>query len=225
MSDFAELIIDATWDGQPIPRHLHHILRLLRGPWDPELWFGTAPLDSVLAASGDDDLEIGEPGLYLRLESPFHDDPPPPGPVGPTPELWHHEVVELFLAGEARPTKDGASPGPAPVPYCELEMCPWGHYLFLRFEGVRDVVQEALPLPYRARRGHEIWWGEAFIPQRWLPPPPHRINAFAINGQGDQRRYHAVTPVPGPDPDFHQPQLFPSIELPGVDETDDPSRP
>lgn len=225
MPDFAELIIDTTWDGRPIPRHLHHILRLLRGPWDPELWFGTAPLDAVLDASGDEELEIGEPGLYLRLEAPFYDDPQPPGPVGPTPELWNHEVVELFLVGSAPDSGIEGTSADDRVPYCELEMSPWGHYLFLRLEGVRQVVQEALPLPYRARRGHEIWWGEAFIPQRWLPPPPHRINAFAIHGQEGQRQYHAATAVPGVDPDFHQPEHFPSIRLPIVEETESPSTP
>ena len=223
MSDFAELIIDATWDGQSIPRHLHHVLRLLRGPWDPELWFGTAPLDSVLEDAGDDDLELGEPGLYLRLESPFYGDPPPPGPIGPTPQLWHHEVVELFLVGSAPSPASGANPDR--VPYCELEMSPWGHYLFLQLEGVRHVTREALHLPYRARRGHEIWWGEAFIPQRWLPPAPHRINAFAMHGEGDQRQHHAVTAMPGPEPDFHQPDLFPPIDLPGVEETEIASTP
>lgn len=216
MNDFKELTIGHTWDGHPLPRPRHGYLRLLRGPWDPEVWFGTAPLDG----SGGDieletSLELYEPGLYLRVEAPFHNDPAPQGPPGPTQRLWEHEVVELFIAGGA--DGGGADTGDeSATPYLELEMSPWGHYLCLRLRGIRQVVESSLRLPYRARRSGEIWWGEAFVPVRWLPPTPHRVNAFAIHGQGPQRRYLAASPVPGPTPDFHRLSLFPEIELPGV---------
>ncbi len=205
--DFAELTIDQTWDGQALTRSLHTYVRLMRGPWDPEIWRGTAPLDGsgdVEAREGN--LEIGEPGLYLRLEAPFHDNPPPAGPPGPSPRLWRHEVVELFIVGQPQAPEGD-------LPYIELEMSPWGHYLFLRLQGVRQVVENDLRLPYRARRGESIWWGEAFLPERRLPPGPHRANAFAMyDGQG-ARHHQAAIPVPGPLPDFHRLSHFPPLVL------------
>lgn len=221
MSDFIELTIDQTWDGQRLPLTQHTFLRLLCGPWDPEIWFGTAPLDgSGGSPEVEETLELYEPGLYLRLEAPFHRDPPPETAIGPTDRLWEHEVVELFIAG-APATRDPADsgqdvPGEDATPYCELEMSPWGHYLFLRLQGERNIVSGALPLPYRARRSGEVWWGEAFIPMRQLPPPPHRVNAFSMHGREARRRHLAATPVPGAEPDFHRLACFPEIVLPNV---------
>ena len=233
--DFAELTIDQTWDGQPIAKSRHIYLRLMPGPWDPEIWQGTAPLDAKGApATAIDDLEIGESGLYLRLEAPFHGDPPPDGPPGPTPRLWHHEVVELFIVGSeitapgdagthlANPSSRKTPQDKTPqdktpqdkTPYIELEMSPWGHYLFLRLAGVRQVVESGLCLPYRARRSHSVWWGEAFLPERWLPPLPWRANAFALHDGAEERQHLAAIAVPGALPDFHRLSLFPALVLP-----------
>lgn len=219
--DFAELIIDQTWNGQPLAKSQHTYVRLMSGPWDPEIWRGTSPLDGsgdIEAAEGH--LEIGEPGLYLRLEAPFHGNPPPEGPPGPTPRLWHHEVVELFIVGQPPPdptATDSIEDGSRHIPYLELEMSPWGHYLLLRLQGVRQVVADDLRLPYRARRGESIWWGEAFLPCRRLPQGPYRANAFAMYDQGGARQHLAAVPVPGALPDFHRLSHFPPLVLPAVD--------
>lgn len=192
LSEAVSLGIAHTWDGAPV------------GPEEA----ARAEICRVTAAGGE--------GLLLRVEAPFHGDPPPEAAPGPTPELWEHEVVEVFLAG----------PGdPETVPYLEVELSPWGYHLVLQLEGVRRVVAAGLPIDYAFRRPEEAagtaagnWLGEALIPAAYLPPGPWRANAYALHGEGTARRYLAAYPVPPtperPDPDFHQPSLFRPLDLP-----------
>ena len=141
----------------------------------------------------------GGSGLAVAVEAPFHGDPPPPARPGPTDRLWEFEVVELFLAG----------PGPAAaVPYTEIELSPHGHHLVLRFVGVRNAIERALPLEFAARHAGGRWHGEARVPEAYLPPRPWRVNAYALHGAGAARRYLAAHPVPGAAPDFHRPECF-----------------
>jgi hypothetical protein len=146
--------------------------------------------------------------LTLALDAPFHEDPPPPGPPGPTAKLWEHEVVEAFLAGPGAPDH---------VPYTEIELSPHGHHLVLRLAGVRRTVEERLPLRFRARIHDRRWRGVAQLRRTLLPPPPWRINAFAMHGQGPHRVHHVATALPGSRPDFHQPQHFPPLPLSFLD--------
>lgn len=150
-------------------------------------------------------ITLEDAGDYLRVvvEAPYHGDPPPPGPPGPLPGLWNYEVVELFIVG---PT-----PGP---PYTELELSPHGHHLLLRLCGVRQITAQELPLTYAASIAAGRWHGEALLPRDFLPPAPHRLNAFAIHGTGEARRYLAMTPVPGEAPDFHRLEYFGPWVLP-----------
>jgi len=174
------LTIDRLWDGRPA------------ASGEEVRW--------QVAAVGDGERE----DLWLRVEAPFHDDPPPTEPPGPTPRLWQHEVVELFVAG----------PGAADdVEYLEVELGPHGHHLVLRLHGVRRVVESELSLEFRARIDRAPitgarWTGEAHLPAAWLPPRPWRLNAYTIHGVGRQRRHLAMQPVPGAAPDFHRPECF-----------------
>lgn len=139
--------------------------------------------------------------LMIAVEAPAHGDPAPEGPPGPRPALWEHEVVELFVLG----------PGER---YTEIELGPHGHHLVLRLHGVRNAVESGLPLDFRAEVEGARWRGLARVPRDLLPPPPHRINAYAIHGQGAARRYLAMSPVPGDKPDFHRLGHFIDIQLP-----------
>ncbi|PKN56886.1 MAG: hypothetical protein CVU56_13665 [Deltaproteobacteria bacterium HGW-Deltaproteobacteria-14] len=138
--------------------------------------------------------------LRLDVDAPFFGDPPPPGPPGPTGALWEHEVVELFLLG----------PGER---YTEVELGPHGHHLVLRLEGRRNPVATLLPLDFTARVGGARWRGVAELPVALLPPGPLLVNAYAIHGVGPARRHLAMTPVPGPAPDFHRIDAF-TVRLP-----------
>ena len=141
-----------------------------------------------------------EGGLEIRVDAPGPWDPAPPGPVGPFWGLWEHEVVEVFVAGEG-------------LSYTEIELGPHGHHLVLRLEGPRQVVQRELPLDYTVSRAvgprsEGRWQGLARLDRNLLPPGPHRMNAYAIRGEGSKRRYLAWQPVPGVEPDFHQLSCF-----------------
>lgn len=167
------LEIGHTWDGEPID-----------------------PGERAHLSLRDD----GE-ALSVKVVAPFHGDPAPAGPPGPTWALWEHEVVELFIVGA-----DGT--------YLEIELGPHGHHLVLQLSGVRQIAARELPLEFRARVHNDAWVGLARVPRALLPPGPHRLNAFAIHGQGEARRYLCRTPLPGPKPDFHQPERFEELELP-----------
>ncbi|MEE2665650.1 MAG: hypothetical protein VX681_16150 [Myxococcota bacterium] len=142
---------------------------------------------------------VREPGHWvLELEAAFHDDPAPPGPAGPTPELWQYEVVELFLLAP-------------PDHYLEVELGPHGHHLVLELRGVRQVVRDELSIDFRAEIDGARWRGRARIPDALVPPDIARLNAFAIHGQRERRRHLAFVPVPGPAPDFHRLERYPEL--------------
>jgi hypothetical protein len=146
--------------------------------------------------------------LVVEVDAAFHGDPPPAGAPGPTPRLWEHEVVELFVLG---------APSDAGEPrYTEIELSPHGHHLVLRLVGVRRAVESGLPLCFEARVEGARWIGVARLDRDLLPPPPHRVNAFAVRGTGDARRHLACFPVPGPAPDFHGLESFAKIEIPEI---------
>lgn len=145
-------------------------------------------------------LEIDGDHLRIDVDAPFHGDPPPVGPPGPTDGLWNHEVVELFVCGLA--------PAGAPVPYLEVELSPHGHHLVLDLLGVRAPVRTLLPLEFSSHILGERWRGVARVPWSLLPARPARFNTYAIHGTGPARRYLAMTPVPGPSPDFHRLDRF-----------------
>lgn len=166
--------IRTTWDGTPLPPHERAVVQVVDG--------------------GD--------CLRLLVFAPFHDDPAPHGPPGPTRGLWEFEVVEWFLVG-------------ADTRYLEVELGPRGHHLVLRLHGVRTVVDQALDMTTTTRRCGQSWWsGTADVPRTWIPHGPHAANAYRIHGQGPARRYDASTPLPGPKPDYHQPDRFAPVTLP-----------
>ena len=161
------------------------------------LWNGE-PADGSEAAwirtSLDGDL------MRIEVEATLHGDPPPRGAAGPFDGLWNHEVVELFIGGEGEE-------------YLELEFGPHGHYLVLGLEGERNIVERCVMVSYRTTHAHGRWRGVGYLHLSLLPKGPHRGNAFAIHGVGEERRYLAWQPVPGEKPDFHQIDRFAPIRL------------
>lgn len=137
--------------------------------------------------------------LVIDVDAPFFDDAPPPGPAGPTAELWSYEVVEAFFLG-------------ADERYLEVELSPHGHHLVLELSGVRQVVRQAMPLDFSATIEGGRWQGRARVPASWLPPGWDRVNAFAIHGEGEARRFLAFQPAGGEAPDFHRLEVFTRID-------------
>ena len=138
--------------------------------------------------------------LLFSIDAPFHGDPPPAGEPGPTWALWEHEVVELFLLGEDER-------------YTEIEVGPYGHYLVLRLEGRRRVVEKLLPLNLVVARVGGRWTCTARLEAGLLPVGALRGNAYAIHGDREGRRYLAWAPVPGEGPDFHRLEHFRPLTL------------
>ena len=135
-------------------------------------------------------------GIEIRVQAPFYGDPSAPHqPVGPTDKLWEHEVVELFILG----------PGER---YTEIELAPSGHHLVLTLDGVRRPVSSGLPMEFEAKVSDGRWTGRARLASEHLPAKPWRINATAIHGSGTKRTYLSWIPLPGDEPDFHQPRVF-----------------
>lgn len=168
-----EIVIDRTWDA------------------------AAARPDEVVRVAARRDAD----GLRLEIEAPFHDDPPPAAPPGPTPALWEHEVVEVFLlAPDER--------------YLEVELGPHGHHLVLALRGRRRIEREQLAIGYHAIRSGGRWQGEAAVPAALLPRGADHWNAYAIHGTGSHRRYLAHAPVPGEQPDFHRLDAF--VPLPAA---------
>jgi hypothetical protein len=163
--------IDSTWDGR------------------------RAPEDQIATIA----LGMRRDSLEIRVSSPFHGDPLPPSPAGPTENLWEYEVVEVFLAG--------------PGGYLEVELGPNGHYLVLEFSAPRVVERRLIPIGFSADRlGPARWAGTAAIPRALLPVGLDRVNAYRIYGTGPSRRYLAAFPVGGDKPDFHRLERFGPLE-------------
>lgn len=137
--------------------------------------------------------------LRWVVEAPFHGDPAPEGPPGHRDVLWEHEVVELFLVGPASDTGR---------PYLELELSPHGHFLVLALRDIRALSHHHKALSYSASIVGSRWQGQADIPVSWVPEGTLSWNAYAIHGEGERRRYLAMTPVPGDAPDFHRLHCF-----------------
>lgn len=168
----AEWKVAVTWDGQPVSLREEATLSL---DWD-------------------------DAQAELRVEAPFHGDPPPLGPPGSRPGLWEYEVVELFLVGQDEQ-------------YLEIEIGPHGHHLVLEFHGYRHVKRDGLPLALEVQREGNRWRATAGFPVAWLPSGLLAANAFAIHGEGPARRFLAASALPGAAPDFHQIARFPPLVL------------
>jgi hypothetical protein len=158
------------------------------------------------------ELRADPSGYLIEIDALYHFDPAPPHPPGSCDGLWQFEVVELFIATAAEPGAD-VNAGR----YLELEFGPHGHYLALQFGGYRERAGGPLPLDYRvttANIGEGLRWrAEAVVPFGYVPPAPHRLNAFAVFGV-TPRCYLAHAPATGTRPDFHRLGSFVPLVLP-----------
>jgi len=153
-------------------------------------WDGAALAPAACTAV---QLSLAGESVRIDVDAPFAGDPAPAG-TGSVPGLWEHEVVELFVFGHRGR-------------YTEIELGPHGHWLVLRFDGVRRRVDGGHPIAFDARISVDRWTGSAEIRRDLLPERPVRCNVFRISGRATERRYEAAVPVPGERPDFHRPDV------------------
>jgi hypothetical protein len=130
-------------------------------------------------------------------------DPGPPhvpdAPFGTrVADLWNYDVLECFLVG-------------AGGRYLEVELGAGGHFLLLSFSAPRQRCDEHESLrPILAHRRDPGGWRAALtLPWSLVPEGVCALNAFAAV-RGELLAHH---PLPGPEPDFHQPARYPSARL------------
>jgi hypothetical protein len=131
----------------------------------------------------------------------------PDEPPGWLDGLWGWDVLELFVRGAARER------------YVELEFGPAGHWLALSFDGVRRRSAELADLPVAVSNdvAGTRWRGRAVLPvsaiERHVGPRPWSgLVAAALGGGPAGERVHLASAIlPGAQPDFHQPDAWPSL--------------
>ena len=145
-------------------------------------------------------LQADDDGLWLRAWVPDpHPTRIPDAPPGSrVADLWRYDVVECFLVGEKGH-------------YLEAEIGPGGHFLVLSFEAPRKCsgVHLSLQPELEHDRTPEGWSAGIRLDWALVPPGLCALNAF-VCARGRFLAYH---PVPGDEPDFHQPDSYPAARL------------
>jgi hypothetical protein len=116
--------------------------------------------------------------------------------------LWEYDTVECFVAGVES--------------YLEVELGAGGHFLVLDFTAPRvrcNAYEAFVPRLSFAPclEGKPAWRSSILIPWSMVPVPVQSVNAYVIS----RHHYLCYHPLPGPKPDFHQPERFPSVRLAG----------
>ncbi|MBI4435480.1 hypothetical protein HY630_02315 [Candidatus Uhrbacteria bacterium] len=163
------------------------------------LWEGSSCPDDRLFAEVF--LSQTKAGIHVRVEAPMlHDQKVPDAPMGSRVEgLWEFDVVELFLVG----------PGHT---YLEVELGAGGHFLALGFDSIRhrsDAYESFTPVLRFEKTGEKFWKSSLTIPWKMIPENLRALNAFAIMAG----QFLAYSPVPGEQPDYHQPDRYPVATL------------
>jgi hypothetical protein len=138
-------------------------------------------------------------GLFITAQTPVfpkrHEPNTPPGRLD---GLWDYDVSEIFFVGD-----DGK--------YLEVELGTRGHYLVLAFDDIRQRSNDFADADFQ----HEYQADEhgatssILIPNSALPANIVKANAFLIAGG----YFMAYSPLPGDEPDFHQPKNFIECKL------------
>jgi hypothetical protein len=127
--------------------------------------------------------------------------------------LWKEDVFEVFL-----------SPADPPTVYYEFEVNPLGALFDARIEspeGRRETMRADISwncpgFSARVRRREGAWSAVLKIP---LAPLADGVKAWRANfyriDRGEPDEYSAWSPTGADPPDFHRPDKFGSLELPG----------
>jgi hypothetical protein len=162
-----------------------------------QTWDGipVAPADFITLS-----FSLNSRQLHCLVVAPFYNDRAPESSPGLTHSLWKYEVVELFLLG-------------ASGSYLEIELGPHGHYLIYYLTNVRRVERSVVPLHVSCAVNGDRWQGEIVVDRADLPSAINHVNGYGIHGCDGGRHFLAASMVPGPAPDFHQPECFMPISV------------
>lgn len=163
-------------------------------------WDGTPCADARL--HGVVTLSATDAGLCITASLPHQAVPniPDAAPLSRVANLWEYDVIECFVVGAEH--------------YLEVELGAGGHFLVLAFARPRVCMKV-----YEALTPHMIfepsmargtaWRSSILIPWAMVPVGVKGVNAYVIS----REHYLAYYPLPGPRPDFHQPDHFPAARL------------
>jgi len=140
-------------------------------------------------------------GIHVQVRGPMlHEQRIPEAPIGERVDgLWNFDVIEVFFVG----------PGHQ---YLELELGAGGHWLLLGFDRIRHRSREYAslkPIVRYAKDSDKTWSSEITLPLNLIPENLRAMNAFAIMAG----QFLSLAPLPGEKPDFHQPDVYPSVSI------------
>lgn len=169
----------------------------IKTEWDGTPYTKERPVQILIDGAGE--------FVRLQVEAPFYNDTAPPnGQSGqPYPKLYDYQVVEAFFLNHEDQ-------------YLEVELSPHGEHLVLLLNGRRNSVVQQLPLQYYVKKYENTWTGVAYIPLEYFPYHVTKFNAFAIHGEGSNRKYLSLFPTPEgkfKQPDFHRLEYFRKLDL------------
>lgn len=124
-------------------------------------------------------------------------------------QLWNRDVAETFLQPDASD----------PLIYREFEVSPNSFWIDLevshgKIEDLRSGLRRRVTVDAQAR----VWTAELALPMKSLTAhfdPKHawRANFFRIEGETEPRFYGAWSPTHSPNPNFHVPSAFGTLEF------------
>ena len=149
-------------------------------------------------------LDAEDEGLYLTASLPHQECPcvPATPPRTRVANLWEYDVVECFVVGA-----EG---------YLEVELGAGGHFLVLDFAAPRvrrNAYEAFVPrMTFEPRsEGRTAWHASILMPWAMVPVRVKGVNAYVMS----RDHYLCYHPLPGPKPDFHQPERFPQVCIEG----------
>ena len=149
-------------------------------------------------------LDAEDEGLCFTASLPHQECPDVPAtpPRTRVANLWEYDVMECFVVGA-----EG---------YLEVELGAGGHFLVLDFAAprVRRNAYEAFAPRMTFEpclEGKPAWRSSILIPWSMVPVHVQGVNAYVMS----RHHYLCYHPLPGPAPDFHQPERFPYVRLEG----------
>ena len=184
-------------DRMLIPRAPHTLALAITTQWD-----GT-PCTNI-RLHGAVTLSAAETGLCITASLPHQALPslPEAQPCTRVANLWEYDVVECFVVGAAQ--------------YLEVELGAGGHFLVLAFSAPRvcsqayETLTPRLTFEPHTARG-TAWRSSLLLPWDMVPVGVKGVNAYVIS----RAHYLCYHPLPGPQPDFHQPDRFPAARIVG----------
>lgn len=158
-----------------------------------------------------------EKHIYLLFACPYDELNlrPNPNPAVETPQLWNHDVAEVFIGWDAEHI----------TRYKELQVSPQGEWVDLDIDRENPRTQAGMrwnsgyAVKARIDATAKIWYGEMRIPLSAIderPAPPRRgrefrIGLYRIAGTAPSKKFYAWSPTG--QANFHVPGAFGRLVL------------